>query len=289
MNFSGQHVFVHFPSLGFLQPHPFTVITLPDEQRPHEDSLAVFVARVRGGLTRTLYKAARQAASWESELRSGHILTDQEKPSDQVFHSKSYSSQPEVSAITLPASVDGPYGSNSSLASYDAVVLVAGGSGFTYTISVLQDLALRANASTSGRNLRRQCTSSVRVIWSMRTFATLAWFQPQLEAVIEALSLAGIALQISIFVTRDNDVQEIPSIHLCQVSKGRPDVPFLCQQVMDEERQSPSVRSVAYAVCTPLEMADDVRGVVVSAQRRILRGNAGNIREVYMCKEHFGW
>jgi len=48
---------------------------------------------------------------------------------------------------SLKASVDGPYGTLLDFARYDKIVLVAGGSGASFTFAVAMDLVKRLEAS----------------------------------------------------------------------------------------------------------------------------------------------
>ncbi|KAG2346403.1 hypothetical protein BDR05DRAFT_988089 [Suillus weaverae] len=86
--------------------------------------------------------------------------------------------------------VDGPYGPSPNLGSYDTSVLVAGGSGVSYTLPVLLDIIERVRNGESG--CRR-----VVFIWSIRSVDHIHWID---DVLIRALRLAPPSLSISILI-----------------------------------------------------------------------------------------
>lgn len=86
--------------------------------------------------------------------------------------------------------VDGPYGPSPNLGSYDTSVLVAGGSGVSYTLPVLLDIIERV------RNGETNCRRVV-FIWSIRNIDHIHWID---DVLIRALRLAPPSLSISIHI-----------------------------------------------------------------------------------------
>ncbi|KAG1727437.1 ferric reductase NAD binding domain-containing protein, partial [Suillus lakei] len=86
--------------------------------------------------------------------------------------------------------VDGPYGSSPNLGSYDTSVLVAGGSGVSYTLPVLLDIIEHV------RDGKSNCCRVV-FVWSIRSVNHIHWID---EALIRALRLAPPSLSISIHI-----------------------------------------------------------------------------------------
>ncbi|KAG2346622.1 hypothetical protein BDR05DRAFT_959562 [Suillus weaverae] len=86
--------------------------------------------------------------------------------------------------------VDGPYGPSPNLGSYDTSVLIAGGSGVSYTLPVLLDIIERVRNGESG--CRR-----VVFIWSIRSVDHIHWID---DVLIRALKLAPPSLSISIHI-----------------------------------------------------------------------------------------
>jgi len=101
----GQHVFLHCPSIAPLQSHPFTITTLPS------DNKLEFIIRAHRGGTRRLFRHANESLP------------------------------PMASKAVL---VDGPYGRMRPLEQFDTVVLVAGSTGATFTIPLLRDLVRKS-------------------------------------------------------------------------------------------------------------------------------------------------
>ncbi|EMC92507.1 hypothetical protein BAUCODRAFT_294002 [Baudoinia panamericana UAMH 10762] len=74
--------------------------------------------------------------------------------------------------IRLKASVDGPYGSAPKVRAYDKLVLLAGGSGATFTLALALDWS---------RHLRlRRHGSTLIFVWTVKTRAYLQWFEAEL-------------------------------------------------------------------------------------------------------------
>ncbi|KAH7912908.1 ferric reductase NAD binding domain-containing protein [Hygrophoropsis aurantiaca] len=84
--------------------------------------------------------------------------------------------------------VDGPYGPSPDLSSYDTSILIAGGSGVSYTLPTLLDIIERA------RNGKSDCRRVV-FIWSIRDANHIHWID---ETLIRALQLAPPHLTVSI-------------------------------------------------------------------------------------------
>lgn len=298
----GQHIMLHFPSLGFMQPHPFTVTTLPDPDRPDFDSTAVFLARARSGLTRLLFNLNKNAQAigelndiaqsqtsatqpTQAILRKQHdsAANDAESEIQNESEKSSLAACPakKKHATIIPASVDGPYGTNASSASYDGVVLIAGGSGFSVIISILQDLAIKAVRQRSSI-----ATRQVRIFWSVRSSSSVQWMREQLDNAIEILSNAGIDTQIEIAITRSESMVGLPSYATIKV--GRTSSETICKDAIDE-MSSNYIKSVSCTVCGPMEMSMQTQNAIRQSQRAILRGRLGSISEVYLHKSSFAW
>ena len=100
----GQHAFLAFPGVSTvpLESHPFTIASIPSGG-PSEQLR--FLIRVKTGATLKLLK----------------LVQEQGKASFRAF-------------------IDGPYGMPPDLGPYRTTVLVAGGTGVTYTLPLLLDL-----------------------------------------------------------------------------------------------------------------------------------------------------
>ncbi|KAI0644002.1 iron reductase [Trametes meyenii] len=148
--------------------------------------------------------------------------------------------------------VDGPYGFSPNLDNDDAVVLIAGGSGVSFTLSTFLGVLSHVQ---SGRS---KCKKLV-FIWSIREASHIEWIS---KALTQALELApnGIEISIRIFITSGNSIpapqerewNEDDSVHssegtavgrsrpssllnfsAVQVSQGRPDIPALLRDEVE--------------------------------------------------------
>ncbi|TFK47728.1 hypothetical protein OE88DRAFT_1705322 [Heliocybe sulcata] len=161
----GQLSYIIVPSVSTLpiEAHPFSIASIHDADLAGESGSeekgkehwndVVFLISARTGFTKRL--------------------------ADKV-------SQKGESAMTVL--LDGPYGSSPDLDSSDTVVLIAGGTGISYTLPLLLSLA------KNGRCRR------VHFIWSIRDSSHLRWVSP---AIVKALSLApgSMSISVSIYIT----------------------------------------------------------------------------------------
>lgn len=141
----GQYVYLRMPGISIFENHPFTIASLCNEDFPSEygeqyrDMTLVF--RPFGGFTRKVL---------DSAVERGH-------------------------RATYRAFIDGPYGGmQRDLASFNTVVLLAGGSGITAIVSQLLDLIKKMR---DGKAVTRQ----VHVVWALQRPETMEWFKEELR------------------------------------------------------------------------------------------------------------
>jgi len=141
----GQYVYLRMPGISIFENHPFTIASLCSEDFPsdygeqYRDMTLVF--RPFGGFTRKVLNAA---------VEKGPLKT-------------------------YRAFIDGPYGGmQREMASFDHVVLFAGGSGITAIVSQLLDLIKRMRDG-------KAVTKSVQVVWALKRPETMQWFQEELR------------------------------------------------------------------------------------------------------------
>jgi ferric-chelate reductase len=105
---AGQHVFLTLPGVSALpfESHPFTIASIREPTADgYKSHPLVFIIRAMNGLTRHLYN---------------HAVSHPGKP--------------------VTVLVDGPYGRPPSVNSFSSVVLLAGGSGVSFTLPLLLDI-----------------------------------------------------------------------------------------------------------------------------------------------------
>jgi ferric-chelate reductase len=176
--------------------------------------------RVMGDWTRALNEYARV---------EGERLA---LPPPLPITASSSSSNPQASQVEtqmpmglqpIPVQVmfDGPYGGcELDLSTYERVLLVAGGSGATFALGVLDELIARSCLSGEG------VTRRVEFVWCIRSFGSIKWFAPLLRAIaLAAAEGRGLELRISIYVTCLCAREEVPEIPGMEVRVGgRPDM-----------------------------------------------------------------
>ena len=143
--YPGQYVYLRMPGISIFENHPFTIASLWSEDFPsdygedYKDMALVF--RPFGGFTRKVL---------ETTLQNGQ---------EQVYR----------------AFIDGPYGGmRRDIASFDTVVLFAGGSGITAIVSHLLNLIKKMRDG-------KAVTKKVHVIWALKRPETLEWFREELR------------------------------------------------------------------------------------------------------------
>lgn len=132
----GQHVFLRFPSIRMFESHPFTIISIPssmdakmaEKQQPELKNEVVVLVRSAAGFTMKLVETAAEGQD-----------------------------------VTVPVLLDGPYGHDeNTLRAYDSVLILAGGSGITYGVSLLKDLVKGMKLAE-----RSRC-KTVEFYWAIR-------------------------------------------------------------------------------------------------------------------------
>lgn len=170
----GAHVLLSIPRLGAGQSHPATIASRPSS---HSNDL-VFILKGHKGFTHRLHRSAD--SSNDSFLPS--TKQEAEAPPRQ----------------THTVLIDGPYGgSQADFAAFDTVLLIAGSTGVTFTLSLLLDIAHRA--TTQRLPVRR-----LEFIWVVKNTSWTSWISEELSSAFKDLHDAGIEVEIKIFVTCDD-------------------------------------------------------------------------------------
>ena len=178
----GQHVYLRMPGISVFENHPFTIASLCSDDFPSEygenyrDMTLVF--RPFGGFTRKVLNAA---------IENG----------------------PEK---TYRAFIDGPYGGmRRDLASFDTVVLFAGGSGITAIVSQLLNLIKKMRDS-------KAVTKQVHVVWALKRPEILEWFREELRICREFAPPDSVHCQFYITAAK----RQMPGQHRIPPSPSRP-------------------------------------------------------------------
>lgn len=204
---AGQHVRlrVFFSNKAF-ETHPFTILSAPPAQSCLSNSGMVLAARVNGDWTQALNDFTRHEQD---------KLQFSEKRGDER-------------GVPVHIMIDGPYGGSSvDLGQYETALLIAGGSGVTFTLGILDDIVARCVklGRRSGERTRR-----IEFVWCIRSFGHILWFSSMLTAIANAAAQSTLDLHISIFVTCLCDPEAVPVIPNCDVKLERPSAySLLCE------------------------------------------------------------
>ena len=159
----GQHFLICIPAVSRLASHPFTCASVCDEQKMGDDSrMITFLIRAKNGWTKKLWTLIVS------------LLAD----------GRRYPEQEPLGGITLPSSgvllrvwVDGPFGSpaKTNWGQYSSAVVICGGSGVSFGVSVLEFLSLYMagrNGRFLGANVGKvSAMRRIRFIWILRDFS----------------------------------------------------------------------------------------------------------------------
>ncbi|PLB36842.1 ferric reductase family protein [Aspergillus candidus] len=261
----GQHIFLRFLTGGvhMLTAHPFTICSVP---QPGNVNQLVFYVRARGGLTGRLMKLAEQ--------------------------------QPNKA---VPVLLDGPYGgvTSRSIAEFDRSLVVGGGVGAGFTLSLIEDYVRRAGSVKAEKEMK--------VIVATRDPAMRTWYTEALREIAERHSQTShvVGLEVHIHETGPeqhgaDDVSagmESPSekagvlaqeqnpatesMFIVKFFRGRPALRTEVDALAGQDGVS-----VGVVVCGPSSMHHDVGSAAADAQQHIISDRKG-AREVWFHQETF--
>jgi len=202
---AGQHVRLRvFFSGRIFESHPLTILNAPATSSCISSQSLTLAARVKGDWTRALNT---YAINEQERLQRG--------------------GKEKLPGVPVQVMLDGPYGGCSvDLGKYESALLVAGGSGASFTIGLLDDIVARCV------KLRRpggEKTRRIEFVWCIRSYASIQWFAPMLIDLANTVAGTSLDLHISIFVTCLCKPEEVPPIPNTEVSILRPSVGSLLQ------------------------------------------------------------
>ncbi|KAI1126535.1 ferric reductase transmembrane component 5 [Nemania abortiva] len=96
------------------------------------------------------------------------------------------------------AAADGPYGSAPDLTDYSKLVLIAGGSGVTFTLGLALNALERRSASTDGEEKQQQ---EISLIWATRRIEHTQWFDEHAKTL---MSSHNPRVSLAYFITADS-------------------------------------------------------------------------------------
>ncbi|VDC03745.1 unnamed protein product [Peniophora sp. CBMAI 1063] len=247
----GTGIFAWIRALAFSRARPFSLAS-----RPVGSGAELYIKKERGAFTTGLYKMA-----------TGEFASPQ-KSSNEKGLSEIEAGEPTRAVRML---VEGPYGgpSYTMFESYSGVVLVAGGSGISFTLGVLDDLM---QAHAAGRSRVR----AIEVVWAIADPAALTALLPALRPLLRPRPSphSALSVRMTVHYTRAGgrgplpDPSRLPTgIHL---RAGRPDLLRTLDATIDrvlDARAGPQphgMSGVVAAACGPHELVAQLEGAVGS-------------------------
>jgi len=161
---AGQHAYIVMPGVSVFpfEAHPFTIASIPenvDGSATEGERELVFFVHGETGFTKRLRKHVG---------KNGHG--------------------------SVTCLIDGPYGCPPDLLTFDTVILVAGGTGITYTFPLFLDVIRNAK-------LGKSSVQRIVFIWAIRSADDLNWISvPLADAIAQAPT--HVVIEHRIFVTR---------------------------------------------------------------------------------------
>ncbi|PTU18865.1 hypothetical protein P175DRAFT_0443165 [Aspergillus ochraceoroseus IBT 24754] len=233
----GQHVFLTCHSIVPLQSHPFTIASIP------EDNKMEFLVRAEKGGTRRFF---RYASKHHQVLGA----PDSAIPGKQ----------------TRTVFLDGPYGTSRDLRQFDSVVLLAGGMGATFTMPCLRYIVAKWKAECSPPSNQRGApprtrlavTKRIRFVWVIKSRAQLSWFDSQLRTVLVDANACRRAnpdlireIEISIYITCDEKLEQPSQGTSCLPRGTAPVLPETTRVTADEKIPEKETASIHSAIPPP--------------------------------------
>ncbi|KAJ9500301.1 ferric-chelate reductase Frp1 [Exophiala xenobiotica] len=177
----GQHVFLSCHTVVPLQSHPFSIASIPSDEKLE------FLVQARRGGTRRFHRFAQKNLGLPSH---------------------------DTSAVLGQrlVGVEGPYGQIRALRQFDSICFLAGSTGSTFTVPLMRDIVQRWKDGVAGGSAI--VTKRIRFVWVVKARDRVTWFQNQLETVladVEAIRRheghSDKELDLSIYVTCDEELE----------------------------------------------------------------------------------
>lgn len=243
---AGQHLRLRvFFSGRMLESHPLTIANSPSPVSCISSGEIILGVRVNGDWSHALNEVARRA---------------------------------EKQHLQVSVMLDGPYGGSSiDLGNFENAILIAGGSGITFTLGLLDDIVGRVvNMKRKGGEKTRR----VKFVWCIKSFGSISWFAPMLVDIALKAQSSSITLHIEIFVTCLCDPESVPVIPNCEVSIEKPRVAKLLDTFLNGavdleagKRNKADLNGLALAVSGP-------KSLTTEAQSTVAKLSIGQMRRI---------
>ncbi|OAG44624.1 hypothetical protein AYO21_01114 [Fonsecaea monophora] len=265
----GQTLYLSIPSIGWLTLHPFSVAWAESDK---ETSLS------RWDSTNSKHSEYSDKTRLVGTVRAGKegAPEPRSRTIDVIIKRKTgFTSTLLTRAhqgggrLVLPAFVEGPYGHETSLASFGTLLLFATGVGITHHMMYIRSLVQGYTDGTVA-------TQHITLVWVVPNCECLDWVREWMHEILNMENRRDV-LTVVIHVTRASMNQDVrsPSSRVKMV-RGRPNVMSIVQRAADDR-----VGCLGVSVCGSGGLADEVR-----AATRVVIGQGVNAS---LMEEGFGW
>ncbi|KAJ8519747.1 hypothetical protein ONZ45_g3357 [Pleurotus djamor] len=233
---AGQHIRLRVFFAGrVFESHPLTIASAPPSFSSAGSEGILLGARVCGDWTKALNVYAAQEGKRLAPKTRRDKVEDGDGGKDEKGLHHGVDDTVEVPVHVM---IDGPYGGSSvDLGEYESALLVAGGSGITFTLGLLDDIVGRCVVLDRPAGDK---TKRIEFAWCIKSFGAITWFAPQLISIARKAANSSLDLHITIFVTCLCDPEAIPPIPNCDVIIERPFVHALLKALITPPAQSQS-------------------------------------------------
>jgi predicted ferric reductase len=247
---SGQHLFVRIPGLRFLENHPFSIVS--SYEKCSDSNIKLIIKACNwGGMTNYIYSK----------------LPDNGHTDFNVF-------------------IDGPYGGcERQICAFDSIYLLASGTGISAILPFLMDSC--KNIHSGSGNLKK-----ARLDWIIQNSQNIEWIFEELQTIINKYNYLILQknIEINIHVKEDMSDSNYDSLQFLNP---------ICENPINIVNQKPTIRAIIekhkdtlerrniYIVSGSDSMKVEASNVLADLQLQVLE--SGNIEEIYLHTESFGW
>ncbi|KIW64205.1 hypothetical protein PV04_09158 [Phialophora macrospora] len=267
----GQTLYLSIPSIGWLTLHPFSVAWaesgVVDTGLGSSPSMTSKSSEYsdKTGLVTSVHAVVGEGGRPERS-RTIELIIKQKSGFTSTLSTRA---QQGGGRLVLPAYVEGPYGHETSLASFGTLVLFATGVGITHHMLYVRSL-LQGHADGT------VATQHITLVWVVPNHECLDWVREWMQAIL-AMENRRCVLTVLLHVTRASLTQALKSSSSkVRIVRGRPNVMNIVQQAADTR-----VGCLGISVCGSGGLADEVR-----AATRVVIGQGVNAS---LMEEGFGW
>lgn len=288
----GQHVYIRFPGVAPLQAHPFTCISLPDEN-PNMPNRLVLLARVHKGITRKIFDRCIRHGETNSGTSSPTLsnVEDTTATLDQLEKGDVYDNEKmsedamlDKHSMSLYALLDGPYGYVYSLGMYENNLLIAAGTGITF---ILPQLSALLRKSMQGKDV---VTKRVRLIWSVQTMSIVHMVKQELMEIGRIVERVPFSVDFEIHATQVKGPvpKEAWSTFVQSTSGARLAMREIVKSEIDKAMDMNS-STMSVSVCATKNGVHTVANTVAEANAKLAVGKLGSLRDLRLVPELFSF